>query len=104
MLSMIYTKTNRYNIDNKDLEKFYQIIKENTFTINFNGKDYKTDGYTLYEVDEFNKMINKEIYPFPEHLSLKINKKIIHNKSLDQIKYEIADIFIRPKLKNNIFD
>ena len=103
MLSMVYTQTNRYKISSDDLETFYKNIKKLTKTIEYEGKSYLTDGFTLYEVTEFNQMLRGEIYPFPEHVSLK-NKKIISNKSIETIHAEIKDMFKRPRIKNNVFE
>ena len=103
MHSMIYTQTNRYNISSKDLENFYNNIKEITKTIEYKNKKYITDGFTLYEVAEFNQMLSGDIFPFPEHVSLK-SKKITSNKSIEAIHNEIDDLFRRPRIKNNVFE
>jgi len=103
MHSMIYTQTNRYNISSKDLEDFYKNIKEITKTIEYKNKNYITDGFTLYEVEEFHQMISGKIFPFPEHVSLK-SKKIVSNKSVEAIQNEIDDLFRRPRIKNNVFE
>lgn len=103
MLSMVYTRTNRYNISSDDLETFYKNIKANTKTVEYENKIYLTDGFTLYEVTEFNQMLKGEIFPFPEHVSLK-NKKFFSNKSNEAIHAEIKDMFRRPRIKNNVFE
>lgn len=100
---MIYTQTNRYNISSKDLEDFYKNIKEITKTIEYKDKNYITDGFTLYEVEEFRQMLSGKIFPFPEHVSLK-SKKIASNKSIEAIHAEIDDLFKRPRIKNNVFE
>lgn len=100
---MIYTQTNRYNISSKDLEEFYKNIKEITKTIEYRDKNYITDGFTLYEVEELHQMISGKIFPFPEHVSLK-SKKIVSNKSIEAIQNEIDDLFRRPRIKNNVFE
>ena len=100
---MIYTYTNRYNISSSDLENFYINIKEITKTIDYNNKKYITDGFTLYEVEEFHQIISGKIFPFPEHVSLK-SKKIVSNKSIEAIHAEIDDLFRRPRIKNNVFE
>lgn len=103
MLNMVYTKTNRYNIDDKELSKFLKKIENNTISVEIDDTNYLTDGYTLYLKEEFQKMLNQEIYPFPEHVSLK-NKRDYKVSNLKETKLEIIDLLKRPKPKNPIFD
>jgi len=98
----IYTKSNRYGIDPLKLKEFYIKIKNNVIEIDYKGVKYLSDGYTLYYKNDFIDMLEGKIFPFPEHVTLKISKDYKINSNEELVK-KIDDLLARPKI-NNIFD
>ena len=102
---MVYTKTNRYKITNSDLEIFFSYLKSNAVLLSPGGypDKYYTDGFHYYKVDDFKKMINGQIFPFPETVSLILNKKYLP-RDINAMNNELISILSSPIKRDYIFD
>lgn len=100
---MLFTNSNRYNIDSSTLKDFMSIVKEGSFEINVENETYITDTYSCYTPLEFESMLAGELYPFPEHVSL-VRKHGLKKITKAEAEFEASDLLRRPKIKTTIFD
>ena len=101
---MIYTKTNRYGINQTELSAFLQHLKESVSALKLvNGKQYLTDGYNYYLPHEFEAMQAGRLFPFPEYVSL-LNKRKFKPSNMAQHQKDLEDQLRRPQLGTAIYD
>lgn len=100
---MIFTNTNRYNINESELSKFFNTIKIGIMELRASNENYISDTYSYYTVEEYESMMRGEIYPFPEHVSL-VNRRGLRDISKEDALVELEDLLKRPKIKNTIFN
>ena len=102
MLRMIFTKTNRYEIKDDNLNAFTTKIKDTFISITIDDTTYLTDGHIYLLPLELTNMESRAIIPFPEHVSslLKADRFI---KNYDNVVLDLKDTLNRPKLSDPVF-
>jgi len=104
MGTMVYTKTNRYNISISDLNDFFTYLKANAVVITPSASEsYYTDGYHYYKAEDFKRMLSGGLFPFPETVSLILKKKYLP-RDKKAMTNELTILLSSPIKRDYIFD